>query len=61
MGVYTSMFGGVNLSYLRRLVLDWKCTPSVYRHERESDLHQSIYPEGFYDVRPSPPCSSALP
>ena len=22
----------------------------MYRHEKESDLHQSIWPEGFYDV-----------
>lgn len=33
-------------------MLDWKCTPSVYKHETASDLHQSIYPEGFYDVSP---------
>lgn len=34
-----------------RVVLDWKLTPSVYAYEKESDLHQSIHPEGFYDVR----------
>lgn len=44
-----------------RLVLDWKLTPTVYKYEKESDLHQSIYPEGFYDVRPSPQTLSCKP
>jgi hypothetical protein len=35
---------------MHRLVLDWKLTPVVYAYEKESDLHQSIYPEGFYEV-----------
>ena len=33
-----------------RVVLNWNLTPGVYRHEKESDLHQSIWPEGFYSV-----------
>ena len=46
------LLGDINRGACRcRLVLDWKCTPSVYKHEKESDLHQSIYPEGFYDVK----------
>ena len=24
--------------------------PGVYKFEKESDLHQSIHPEGFYEV-----------
>ena len=34
-----------------RAVFNWNLTPGVYPHEKESDLHQSIWPEGFYDVR----------
>ena len=34
-----------------RVVFNWNLTPGVYPHEKESDLHQSIWPEGFYDVR----------
>ena len=37
---------------LCRVVLNWNLTPGVYKHEKKSDLHQSIWPEGFYDVRP---------
>ena len=33
------------------MVLDWRCMPVVYAYEKESDLHQSIHPQGFYDVR----------
>ena len=36
-----------------RVVLDWRCMPVVYAFEKPSDLHQSIFPQGFYDVRPS--------
>ena len=38
---------------LCRVVLNWNLTPGVYKHEKKSDLHQSIWPEGFYDVRPA--------
>ncbi len=34
-----------------RVVFNWNLTPGVYPHEKKSDLHQSIWPEGFYDVR----------
>ncbi|BDA42798.1 6-phospho-beta-galactosidase [Coccomyxa sp. Obi] len=40
----------VGLNYYSRVVLDWKLTPTVYNYEKESDLHQSIYPQGFYDA-----------
>lgn len=37
----------------RRVVFNWNLTPGVYRHEKKSDLHQAIWPEGFYDVSAS--------
>ena len=43
---------------LCRVVLNWNLTPGVYKHEKKSDLHQSIWPEGFYDVRPA--CSAVV-
>ena len=53
-----SSFLSQDTSALCRVVLNWNFTPGVYKHEKKSDLHQSIWPEGFYDVRPA--CSAAV-
>ncbi|CAK0742117.1 hypothetical protein CVIRNUC_001373 [Coccomyxa viridis] len=40
----------IGLNFYSRVVLNWNLTPGVYKHETKSDLHQSIWPEGFYDA-----------
>ena len=54
MQAITHMVHGVT-----RMVLDWKLTPVGYPGEVMTDMDNSIYPEGFYQVLA--PCVPQFP